>query len=220
MLPEEVLSLPDAFFIKRTILFIRRMTLFMQRITIFINFVPFFMQRMTVFMQRTTLFMQRTTLFMQRMTLFMQRITLFMQRITKKTIQVKPERLMLQFNIKEVLLRKGIKKPQGWLRREIGITAGVAQRLLEGKTQHCTLGIMYKLCARLHLRPDDLLIYVEKPGEALDASHPLQEMRKKVSIKLMDQLETITSSQLARLEAFAAELRKEEASKTPPATKP
>ena len=123
---------------------------------------------------------------------------------------------MFHFNIKEVLLRKGIKKPESWLRSEIGLSASVAKRMVSGKIEHVRFRSLFKLCEKLHLTPDALIVYEPSPKDQLDAHHPVQEMKRKVRIKITDHLQAITPSQLARLEAFALELRKEERDDKPP----
>ncbi|MGB4776566.1 MAG: helix-turn-helix transcriptional regulator [Daejeonella sp.] len=85
---------------------------------------------------------------------------------------------MLQLNLQQIMVSKGIEKPWSFLRK-CGINPTIASRLLTNTVKSINFKHQETICLALNCTIDDLFVWIPDEGPADLSKHPLQKLRQK-----------------------------------------
>ena len=102
---------------------------------------------------------------------------------------------MLDINIKQVLLDKGISKPYTFL-RSLHISSDMAHKLLSGNYKRLDLKVINKICYSAWCTPNDLLTWTPPDPMSNIPNHPLQALKAKERMEIMKKIQRLSREQL------------------------
>ena len=115
---------------------------------------------------------------------------------------------MLKYNIKHLLVARGITKPLAHLAKA-GITYQMAHNLINNKVAAIKPAVLEKLCTHLNCTPNDLMEWIPEENTNTQ-NHPLQSlMNKQLPQQLQNIVAEIPVNKLKQFEEKMIELKKE-----------
>lgn len=115
---------------------------------------------------------------------------------------------MLTFNLKQILLAKGINEPYKWLRSK-KISHGVAHRLLTNKAKSIQHKHLQVICEQAYCTPNDLFTW-EPTGVFKEMkTHPLYTLDTNPAVDITPILKSLTKYEMQQMQIKMMELLKE-----------
>ena len=113
---------------------------------------------------------------------------------------------MFVFQIKELLIQKGVLRPFAQLRK-MGVPYNRANTLIQGKARVVYLDDLYKFCTYLNCTPKELLRVQLPPNSPPLDDSPLHDWLLQENINLMQELITLKPDQMQRIEQLVKEMK-------------
>lgn len=117
---------------------------------------------------------------------------------------------MLSFNLRNVLLSKGIDNPLGWLTKR-KVKRHTAKLLLSGKTDKISTRLIETICYELNILMNDLYLWQSDSTHKDIPGHPLQEIRAGEEMPDVNHYnKRLTLANMRRAEAYMKQLEAEQ----------
>ena len=116
---------------------------------------------------------------------------------------------MLRLDAKKIFAARAIEKPQGFLRNR-GFSPHTASDLVTGRTVQIKFKVLERLRMVLNCTPHDLLVWEPDEGVKEPQAFELRALIKdKEIIKINEQLRGMTLTDVAEVNRFVLEMRKQ-----------
>ncbi len=113
---------------------------------------------------------------------------------------------MINFNVRGVLLLKGVDNPIAWLTKR-GITKDLAEDIVNGKKKQLPYRILEMLCYELMLLPNDVFIWMHDAKHPRKKDHPLEEIHSELVLPNLQYLaQKLDVKDLRKVEEYMKQL--------------
>jgi DNA-binding Xre family transcriptional regulator len=118
--------------------------------------------------------------------------------------------IMLRYNIKRVLVLRGIERPHSFLMKN-GFASQTARNFMTNNVVHIKPAQIERLCVLLHCTPNDLYEWQPNASAPVAENHPLKELKREKPAQSFSQMvKDLPVEKMSELESIINELKSRE----------